>query len=55
MHLEYLNRFGLNFYHCGLQNTNSYKCMEVWDIQEGEELSTVTPKIITSKNCIKSR
>lgn len=55
MHLEPLSIFGLNFYHCGLQSTNFYKCMNGWDIQEGEELSTVTPKIITSKSCIKSR
>lgn len=55
MHLESLNLFGLNFYHCGLQSTNFYKSMKGWDIQVGEDLSTVTPKIITSKSCIKSR
>lgn len=54
MHVESLHIFGLNFCHCGLQSTNLYKCMKGLDILEGEKLSTVTPKIITRKSCIKS-
>lgn len=55
MHLESLNILGLNFYYCGLQSTNFYKSMKGWDIQVGEDLPTVTSKIVTSKSCIKSK